>query len=353
MTQTDAQPRVRVLVVEDSLIVSKQLVHLLSADPQIDVVGTAADGIEALTWLEHNPVDVVTMDIVMPRLNGLEATRRIMSTRPVPIIIISGGYGDDEAGATFSALEAGAVAFMGRPSGGLGTPEGQRASEAIRRMVKLMAEVKLVRRRAPMAAAPLSSGSVGERLIALGASAGGPPVVASILSELPGDLAAAVLLVQHIDAGFVQGLVDWLRTKTALPVHCAADGQPVRAGQVYVAPADRHMTLGPNDTIALNSGPPEHGVRPAVSCLFRSLAAGAANRTAAALLTGMGVDGAAELRSLKAQGALTLAQVEDSSVVHGMPGEAIRLGAARYVLSPPMIARSLGRWATDSRDDLG
>jgi two-component system chemotaxis response regulator CheB len=177
-------------------------------------------------------------------------------------------------------------------------------------------------------------------LVAMGASTGGPPVLQMILSQLPKDFAAPIVIVQHISPGFMGGFIDWLNETTGLSVHVAAHGMPLENSRVYVAPDDFHLTVN-GRRAALSREPPENGVRPAVSQLFRSLVPLATPSTIGVLLTGMGKDGAAELLQLRARGAWTIAQDRESSVVHGMPGEAIQLGAAAQVLPAARIANAL------------
>ncbi|MBI2297355.1 MAG: chemotaxis response regulator protein-glutamate methylesterase [Armatimonadetes bacterium] len=290
-------------------------------------------------------------------MNGFEATRRIMEVHPIPIVIISGSYEPTEVSTTFRAIEAGAVGFIPRPAG-LGSPDGDAQAAGLANTVKLMAEVKVVRRwpRHGAGAAPDQTSPAAQAaavsLIALGASTGGPAVVQTILSGLPADLPASVVLVQHIDGGFVEGFVTWLQSSTKLPIKLAGDGARLAPGHVHVAPPGRHLGVTASGTLALSDGPPEHGMRPAVSYLFRSLARSHGPRAAGVLLTGMGRDGAQELKLMKDAGAVTIAQDESSSVVHGMPGEAIRLGAARYVLPPALMAQILVRLATGQQEEL-
>jgi two-component system chemotaxis response regulator CheB len=186
------------------------------------------------------------------------------------------------------------------------------------------------------------------KLVAIGASTGGPPALQTILAGLPKDFPVPVLIVQHIAAGFTQGLVDWLAQSSKLPVHLPAHGQLVLPGSVYVAPDGLHMAIGADGRIQLTADQPENGLRPSVSCLFRSVAKAYGPSAIGVLLTGMGRDGAWELKLMKEQGAPTIAQDRDTSVVHGMPGEAIRLGGASYVLSPEKICMALASLATDT-----
>ena len=340
---------IKVLIVDDSPVVREFLVHVLGADPGIRVVGTARDGEEALEAIARHRPDVITMDVHMPRMNGLEATRLIMETCPAPIVIVSGSTDPAEMATTFDAMEAGALAVLRRPAG-VGHPDHEVTATELVRTVRLMSEVKVVRRwprarreaPAPRPAQPdLARRPSKVNVVALGASTGGPPVLHAILAALPKDFPAPVLIVQHMAAGFIQGFVEWLAHTSSLPVKLAAHGEALVPGRVYVAPDGRQMKVERGGRISLTGDEPEHGLRPSVSCLLRSVAEVYGASAVAGLLTGMGRDGAAELRRLKDIGAFTIAQDRASSVVHGMPGEAIRLDAATLVLPPDKIAAVL------------
>jgi two-component system, chemotaxis family, protein-glutamate methylesterase/glutaminase len=355
---------VRVLIVEDSPVVREFLIHILGSDPEIEVVGTAETGREALEAVERTRPDIITMDVHMPKMNGFDATRRIMETRPTPIVIVSGTLEVAETASVFRAIEAGALAVLPRPSG-IGHPEHERSAADFVRTVKLMSEVKVVRRWShlrPGETLPMASLSAEIqrrtarteiRLIAIGASTGGPPVLRMILSGLPKDFPLPVLIVQHIATGFTQGFVEWLAQSSNLPVQLPVHGQQVVPGRVYVAPDGFHMTVGIDGRISLNTDEPENGLRPSVSCLFRSVAKAYGQSAIGVLLTGMGKDGALELKLMKEQGAVTIAQDKETSVVHGMPGEAIRLGGATYILPPEKISMTLTSLVARACSELG
>lgn len=349
MSAQSDKPMIKVLVVEDSPVVREFLVHILGADPAIEVIGTANDGEEALEAVARKRPDVITMDIHMPKLDGLEATRRIMETHPTPIVIVSGSTDPREVATTFRAIEAGAVAVLRRPAG-IGHPDHEASTGELVRTVKLMSEVKVIRRwpragRKPQlplaAAAPRAQAEAKAKLIAIGASTGGPPVLQTILAALPADFPVPILIVQHMASGFTQGFVQWLAQTSSLPMHLAAHDELVRPGHVYVAPDEFQMRVERGGRIALTPDAPENGLRPAVSCLFRSVAEVYGRDAVAGLLTGMGRDGAEELKRLREMGAVTFAQDKDSSVVHGMPGAAILLDAATFILPPAKIAAVL------------
>lgn len=336
---------IRVLVAEDSAVTREYLVMLLEEDPAIEVVGTAKDGVEAVEQAERLKPDVITMDVHMPRMNGYEATRRIMERVPTPIVMVSASSSRDEEFMAFEALQAGALMVMEKPGG----PDDPDYAESVRKLaetVKLMAEVKVVRRwrkrerPAPPSPFPARPGRK-IRLIAIGASTGGPQVLAGLLAKLPGDLAAPVLIVQHIASGFTPGLVEWLSQTTPLRVKVAEPGEPVRAGAVYFAPPDAQMGISTDGRIRLAKEPAEDGFCPSASYLFQSVAQSYGGAAIGVLLTGMGRDGATGLLQLRAAGGTTMAQDEETSVIFGMPAEAIRMGAVDHVLSPDRMAEMI------------
>lgn len=336
---------IKVLVVDDSAVARNFLSHLLSG-AGMKVIGVAADGEEALAFVERKRPDVITMDIYMPRMNGLEATLRIMETNPVPIVIVSGNWDRKEVETTFRALEAGALSIVRRPYGA-GHPEHEATVEELVRTVRLMSEVKVVRRwtRTPSKMTdsgtrrPAATDTRHEiRILAMGASAGGPPVLQKILSGLPSDLPAPVLIVQHMAEGFLRGMAEWLGETSGLPLRIASDGDAILPGHAYFAPDGFHMGVRDTGKIFLSGSEPEHGARPSVSYLFRSVAKSYGRNAAAVLLTGMGRDGADAMRLLREKGAVTIAQDKESSAVYGMPEAAVELDAATFVLPPDRIS---------------
>jgi len=336
---------IQVLIVEDSPVSQALLAHILGNDPDIRILGTAGDGEEALEFLANKKPDVITMDVKMPKLDGYETTRRIMETRPVPIVIVTASHSRDAAASSFRAMQAGAVAVIGKPKG-IGHPDHAEAARKLVETVKLMSEIKVIRRfnrprRAETTGSKATRKSIAAlraQIIAIGVSTGGPPVLQTILSKLPKDLPVPVLITQHIAVGFLDGMADWLRQTTGFHVLVAAQGEPLRRGHAYLAPDGFHLGVDGDGRVALSKAPPENGLRPSVGPMFRSVAEHYGARAVAALLTGMGRDGADELKLLKDKGAVTIAQDKESSLVHGMPAEAIALGAADYVLPPERIA---------------
>ena len=341
---------IRVLIVEDSLVVREFLHYLLSSAPGIEVVGLAKNGLEAVALAADLKPDVITMDVEMPVMDGLVATRKIMETTPTPIIIVSTGFHPINGEKTFLALQSGAVAVCEKPRG-LNDQSSAKLAFQLIQTVKSMAEVRVLKRW-PKSGIPdkheiktpskeLKSKTSDIRVIAIGASTGGPPAIQALLSGLPKNIPVPVLIVQHITAGFIRGLSEWLTESTGMLVHVAAPGEIAMPGRAYLASDGAHMGITKQGQIICTTGSTMNGFCPSVSHLFQSVASAFGSRAAGVLLTGMGSDGAEELLALRNSGAVTFAQDQQSSIVHGMPGEAIKLGAAKYILSPEQIAKTL------------
>ena len=339
---------INVLIVEDSRTQADFLTYLLNSDPNIRVVGIAHNGEDAIVSAIELKPDVITMDLSLPKMNGFDATRKIMETMPVPIVIVSASYDDRSVEDTFHAIEAGALAIVAKPTPKSLSAFDEAASNLIR-TVKVMAEVKVVKRWPRKKQMPAVNPSkvdvkrgVGEvKIVAIGGSTGAPLVIQTILSLLPKDFPVPVLIVQHMATGFTEGFAQWLRTSTRFPVHLAKHGQEPLPGNAFVAPDGFHMRLERAGYIALTTDDPEEGVRPSVSYLFRSVRRCVGPNAIGVLLSGMGKDGAEELRLMKEEGAVTLVQDKETSVIYGMPGQAVLLEAASHVLSPEMIAAAL------------
>jgi two-component system chemotaxis response regulator CheB len=347
--------KIKVLVVDDSQVTRMLLVHLLSSDPGLAVAGVVGTGEAALEFLRNTNSlpDVVLMDIHMPQMDGFEATRHIMETQPLPIVICTATSNPQELAITFRSMEAGALACVEKPVASTDVDFERRASHLLQ-TIRLMSEVKVVRRwpRTRVALSPAKdqaamNGDTGSRLIGIGASTGGPLVLQTILSGLPKDFPIPLLVVQHIARGFLPGMVEWLNQTTPLHIQIASHGALALPGHVYIAPDDFHLGAA-NGRLALSREAPECGLRPSVSYLFRSLAHTCGANAVGVLLTGMGQDGAAELKLMRARGAFTIAQDRESSVVHGMPGAAVELGAALRVLPADRIAGALIAQANQS-----
>ncbi len=347
--------KTKVLIVDDSPTVLECLTRIFNATGRLQVIGTARNGKEAVDFVRHTRPDIITMDIIMPVMNGFEATREIMSTDPIPIVILSASWEPAEVQQSFKAMEAGALASFAKPSGMANEANAESLRELVANM-EALARIKLVRRRAPAArpapnetAAPVANARPlrNPGIVVIGVSTGGPPVLQCILAGLAKDFKFPVLIVQHISKGFTQGLVDWLGGTSALPVTLGRHGELLSPGRIIVAPDDYHMGVGADEQVVLSADEPEQGLRPAAARLFRSAAAVYGNRTIAVILTGMGSDGAREMVDIRDRGGVTIAQDEQSCVVYGMPKAAAELNAVKHVLSPPEIANMLNRLSAE------
>jgi len=342
---TAAASSLRVLVVDDSPVQRQILSTLLSQDPAIEVIGWAGTGAEAVRAVARLRPDVVTLDDRMPLMSGLDAAREIMRETPTPIVMVSAASGDDARRLAEEALAVGVLAVQGKRALSSGEP---RAIAELVRLIKSMAEVRVVRRRRDPSPAQdvaqlqtfVAPSSANTEIVAIGASTGGPQTVREILGYLPATFPLPILLVQHTTAGTSNTLVEWLSTASSLPVRVATEGQALNAPGVYVAPTGRHLVVK-GRRLALEESPPVSLHCPSVTTLFRSVADSYGPRSVGVLLTGMGDDGALGLAELKRAGGLTIAQDESTSIVFGMPAEAIRLGAASHILPPRKIASVL------------
>ena len=346
--------KTRVLVVEDSMTVRKRLIEVLSADPGLEVVGEAEDGKAGIELCEALRPDVVTLDMMLPIMTGLAATEYIMAYCPTPILIVSASTNRGELFRTYEALAAGAVDVLEKPLGN--EPDGDWERRLVS-SVKLIARIKVIthpRARLKLSAkavvppAPIEPRNPGDRprAIAIGASTGGPGAVRDVFRALPTDFPLPILLVIHIGTLFATALAEWLDGQSHLRVAYAKDGDrlpPEGEGRVLMAPPDRHLVLQ-GGRLRLTQDPERHSCRPSVDALFESVARELGSSAAACLLTGMGRDGAEGLLAVRRAGGRTLAQDEASSVVFGMPREAIALGAAEQVVPLAGVAGSIAAW---------
>lgn len=334
---------IRVLVVEDSPTVRARLVEVLARDPGIAIAGEAPDGKKAIEMCRSLRPDIVTLDMMLPVMSGLAATEYIMAHFPTPILIVSASTNRGELFKTYDALAAGAVDVLEKPRG---TETDDAWDRRFVRAVKLVSRIKVIThprarlahllRRAPTEASS-PPGRVGRgglaRAIAIGASTGGPGAIVEVLRALPAPSPVPVFFVLHLGEPFGQLFADWLDGQTAHRARYAIHGEAIPGGgALLMAPPDRHL-IARDGRLFLTSDPERHSCRPSVDVLFESIAREYGGSSAAALLTGMGHDGAAGLLEVRRVGGLTVAQDEATSVVYGMPREAARLGAAEHVLA--------------------
>lgn len=340
---------IRVLVVEDSPTVSQLLVSMLESDPDIRVVGRATDGAEAVRKALRLSPDLITMDVMMPGMDGLAATREIMTVAPTPIIIVSSVATQSSVSLSLDATQAGALMVLPKPEGPSDDSfEAQR--EQLVTMAKAMAHVKVVRQWAQQQWPGLTPGEeqraldarTGDvRIVTIGCSTGGPAALRQLLGEMPATLRVPILVVQHMAHGFAEGLARWLDSGTPLRVKLAEDLEPLAPGTVYVAPDDVHLGVTRDNRARLLGLPPIGGFRPSISHLFTSAAEVHGPGAVGVLLTGMGSDGVAGLADLKRAGGIALVQDESTSVVYGMAQEAVRAGLPDAILPLPVIAPRL------------
>lgn len=345
---------IRVLVAEDSPTARALLVAMLEADPGIEVIATASTGAEAVEMAERLSPDLITMDVQMPGLDGLQATERIMRSSPCPIIIVTSQARESDVRLSLEATRAGAMLVLPKPEGprSLHFAADQRQLVS---MVKALAGVKVVRRWRGMAPVPVSSdvqrrkrpvesgdekrlrSTAQATVVAIAASTGGPAALRDVLAVLPQEFAAPILIVQHISKGFVDGLVKWLAADSRLTVKAAVDGETARPATAYIAPDGCHLEIRRTQSngfrIVLASTPPVGSFRPSATRLFASVAEAAGKGALAVILTGMGDDGVAGLRDVQREKGNVIAQDEGSSVIFGMPREAIRAGVVSEVVS--------------------
>lgn len=331
--------KIKVLVVEDSLVVQLLLKKIIESDPLLEISGIVSDGMQAVECVRKDPPDVITMDIVMPKMSGLDATRMIMMEHPVPIIIISGKYTKEDVSIGFEAMEAGAVSIMGKPPG-ITDPAFSAIAATIQKTIRSVAGVKLISRRPHLKSAystdgyrNLTVGSTTIEAIAIGTSLGGPQALKEVLQELPATFPLPIFVVQHIAEGFGNGFIEWIDSQTPLKVVAPKEGETPKPATVYVAPDNRHMIVTKEKKIGLLAGAPVNNLRPAVSVLFSSINETYGAHAVGILLTGLGSDGSKELLAMLQQGSITIAQSEETCIAYGMPGSAVKLGGAKYILS--------------------
>ncbi|MEB3827074.1 chemotaxis-specific protein-glutamate methyltransferase CheB [Phormidium sp. CCY1219] len=402
---------IRVLLVDDSPVALTIFKRLLGGTPDIEIVGTARTGVEGLTLVPQVQPDVICTDLHMPEMNGLEFTQEVMSKFPRPILAISSSVQAEDTHNVFKLLKAGAVDVFPKPRSGMMNNFDRLRQELIGKIRVLSGvavftlhrrsaasgEVSVVRPQPrvsappprslpPVCASPKPEKSVrvsGEdaprkrsflgsdrpssvmsrsvpppatpasaafyRMVAIGASTGGPQALYGILTQLPPNFPVPVLCVQHISEGFLQGLVDWLALECHLPVKIAPPGEYPQPGMVYFPPERKHLELDNRGRFVHSNAPPYSGHRPSVTVMFESVAHYYGRGVLGVLLTGMGRDGAEGMQAIARAGGLTIAQNEATCVVFGMPREAIALGAAHYILPVTDIAPMLIRKVVSSR----
>ena len=352
--------RIRVLVVDDSALMRKLIPTILERDPSIEVIGTAMDGAFALKKIEEFHPDVITLDLEMPRMDGLEALRLIMRRAPMPVIVFS-THSKEGAYSTFKALALGAIDFVAKP-------RDAAAGHLDAVAVELIEKIKIAKRASgrkirasvevetnPPQKKPVRGTLPPSRIVAIGISTGGPNALQYVLSQIPADFAATILIVQHMPEGFTEMFARRLDECCALDVHEARSGDLLVAGRVLICPGNRHMMvrrMPRGDMAVLSDGPPVNGHRPSADVLFHSVAREFNLTSVGVLMTGMGDDGAEGLGAIQSAGGMTVAQSEDTCVVSGMPRAAILKGYANKIISLESLSAFLiGHCGSDRPTD--
>lgn len=346
---------IRILIAEDSNVVALLLKAIFSKEADMEVIGHARNGREAVEMTQALKPSLVTMDIRMPVLDGFEATREIMSGTVTPIVVISSSVDDDELRTTFRAIEEGALAVIEKPRG-VGHPDFELIRSELVNTVRAMAEVKLVRRLPrrqafPTAAMPVVPDAVAFQrfeLVALGCSTGGPQALHALLAGLPADFPLPIVVVQHISPGFIGGMATWLADQCPLAVKLAEEGELLQRGTVYLAPDGRHLLVkrvGHDLRVSLDSGAAVNLFRPSATPFLQSVAQVCGNKAIAGVLSGMGADGACGLLEVRHAGGHTFVQDPDSCVVAGMPNSAIAMNAVDKIVGLENLAPYLQQLA--------
>lgn len=345
-------PPTQVLLVEDSPVALTILKRLLSSSPDIKVVGTACNGKEALELIPKVQPDVICTDLHMKEMDGLEFTKQVMASNPLPILVISAAVQKEDADNVFRLLEAGAVDIYPKPITGLAS-DYERVKRELITKIKILSGVKVFTRRqlatknviAPTEAKsfqPITAEQINItaaiKAITIGASTGGPQALRTIFAQLPINFPVPVICTQHISEGFLPGLVDWLGSECQLKVKIAQVGESPLAGSIYFAPEKSHLGLDAQGKFTYSIVLPVDGHCPSITVTFKAVANFYGRATLGILLTGMGKDGAAGMQTIAQSGGMTIAQDEKSCVVFGMPKEAIALGAAQHILPIQEIA---------------
>jgi two-component system chemotaxis response regulator CheB len=347
---------IRVLIAEDSPVVQRILVSLLTEEKEIEVVGVASNGAEAVRMCREQQPDLVTMDIYMPEMDGLEATRQIMKESPTRIVIVSSMLRswNDRA---FEAMRSGAIEIVEKPRG-IMSGNYEKVRDTLNRVVRQAMGAKPENRFSWLPPSPKSSDGEGPqkkqtapapdsrlqtsvpgdfvpKSVCIGGSTGAPALISDLLAALPADYPIPIVVAQHIAVGFIQGMVDWLGSIVDLRVELAAARSVLKPGLVLVAPDDSHLIIRPNGRIRIIPSKPSETHTPSIDVLFQSAAEAFGPSGLGIILSGMGKDGVQGLLDMRKTGAVTVAQSEESSVIYGMPDEAVKFQAASLQMDPP------------------
>jgi two-component system, chemotaxis family, protein-glutamate methylesterase/glutaminase len=339
---------IRTLVVDDSFFMRKLISDMLNSDPSIEVIGTAKEGIEAIKKVKKEKPDVVTLDVLMPGLDGLATLKRIMAESPTPVIMLS-AFTKKGADITLDCLHAGAVSFILKPSGELSL-DIDKIREMLLEEIKTSAYANVKKIKALPEKKPIQhlNKPCKEKIVVIGASTGGPRSLELLMSSIPASFSFPILIVQHMPAMFTQSLAQHLNKNCVFPVKEAKAGDVIQEKNAYVAPGDFHLTIKTKKTmgktkqiISLNKNPPVNGSRPSIDVTMQSVANTYGENTIGVILTGMGKDGVIGMKAIKEHGGKTIAQDEESCLIFGMPKVVIENGYADNVLSLSDISEGI------------
>ncbi|MBN3856809.1 chemotaxis response regulator protein-glutamate methylesterase [Paraburkholderia sp. Ac-20340] len=325
-------------IANDMPLAVEALRHAIAARPGHRVIWVAADGEQAVDFCAAQQPDVILMDLVMPKIDGVEATRRIMARSPCPILIVTSSVGAN-AWRVYEAMGAGALDAVDTPT--LAGPEARSTMDLLLAKIDQIGRVNHMTEAARAPASFASGPGTLTPLVAIGSSAGGPTALATVLGALPANLNASIVIVQHVDQSFAVGMADWLDGQTALKVRIACEGERPAPGEALLAATNDHLRMTSNGKLAYTREPAETPYRPSVDTFFHSVVENWQGEAIGVLLTGMGRDGAIGLKAMRAKGCYTIAQDQATSAVYGMPKAAAALGAARAILPLPAIAPEL------------
>jgi two-component system chemotaxis response regulator CheB len=353
--------KIRVLIVEDSKVIREFLEYIIGQDPRLEIAAAVESAEEALRILDRVAPDVISMDIRLPGMNGFEATQRIMSQRPTPIVVVSASVECEDLRITMNALQAGALTVLEKPVG-VTSADYAALAERLCTQLAIMSQVKVVRRRetarplrhlekpvAAAVAATVAARARGYRILGIVSSTGGPSALVRLLGGLGADFPLPILLVQHITGSFLEGFASWLESATPFSVEIVRNSAVPAPGKVYLAPRDRHLRAD-SRYLHLDAGDPVRAQRPSGTVLFESMAKGYGSEAMGVLLTGMGEDGAEGLLQLHRSGGYTIAEDESTAVVYGMPAAAVRLGGVSESLPLPRIAPRILELASPGKE---
>ncbi len=344
--------KIRVLIAEDSVLIQKVLKNMIENDDRFELVGVAANGKQAVELTQKLKPDVISMDVNMPELDGVGATKQIMDIQPTPIVIVSSYYNSSEIELAIRVLDAGAVTIMEKPNGP-GHPKYDYTLRTYLNRLKSMSEIKVVRRKnkdsenkevlvkTEKNTKYTYSGNFRFSILVVGASAGGPESARQLFEKLASDFPLPIVFVQHIDSHFADGFAVWLNSYSNIPVVIAYDNQVPEAGKIYMPPGGKHIIIDDNNHLKLVNETVQNVAVPSVNKLFESAAKVYGSKTIAVILSGMGRDGAEMMKKLRNEGAYTYAQDEKTCLVYGMPKEAYNLGAVIKMLSPAEISADI------------